>query len=46
MGIKEDEYFFIEWLIIAKGIDLDKYKSLTRSQYEKLRQEWHSKYGS
>lgn len=40
MNISSEEYFFIEWLIIEKGMTEEKYSKLTENEFVALKAEY------
>lgn len=39
-GMTNKEYFFYEWLIIEKKVTSEKFKTLTKSDFSKLKTEF------
>ncbi len=45
MDMSKEEYFFYEWLIVAKGLTHEDFKKLTNNEVEKLKEEFKVLWG-
>lgn len=44
MHLSKEEYFFIEWLIVGKGMSEETFSKLSRAEVEELRAEWKARF--